>query len=76
MICSQAVSYTHLDVYKRQEYVTTPVTIVDKSIIWFGQPLYAADFISEGEILDTEYFPCVRFEGKYSARLLQAFLEM
>lgn len=58
------------------EYVTTPVTIVDKSIIWFGQPLYAADFISEGEILDTEYFPCVRFEGKYSARLLQAFLEM
>lgn len=58
------------------EYVTTPVTIIDKSIIWFGQPLYAADFISEGEILDTEYFPCMRFEGKYSARLLQAFLEM
>lgn len=58
------------------EYVTTPVTIVDKSIIWFGQPLYAADFISEGDILDTEYFPCMRFEGKYSARLLQAFLEM
>lgn len=23
------------------EYVTTPVTIIDKSIIWFGQPLYA-----------------------------------
>ncbi len=58
------------------EYVTTPVTIIDKSIIWFGQPLYAADFISEGSILDTEYFPCVRFKGKYSARLLQAFLEM
>lgn len=58
------------------EYVTTPVTIIDKSIIWFGQPLYAADFISEGEILDTEYFPCMRFAGKYSARLLQAFLEM
>lgn len=58
------------------EYVTTPVTIIDKSIIWFGQPLYAADFISEGDILDTEYFPCIRFEGKNSARLLQAFLEM
>ncbi len=55
------------------EYVTTPVTIIDKNIIWFGQPLYAADFISEGDILDTDYFPCIRFEGKYSARLLQAF---
>lgn len=58
------------------EYVTTPITIIDKSIVWFGQPLYAADFISEGDILDTEYFPCVRFEGKYSARLLQVFFEM
>lgn len=58
------------------EYVTTPVTIIDKNIIWFGQPLYAADFISEGDILDTDYFPCIRFEGKYSSRLLQAFLEM
>ena len=58
------------------EYVTTPVTIIDKSIIWFGQPLYAADFISEGNILDTEYFPCSRFKGKYSARLLQVFLGM
>ena len=57
-------------------YVTTPVTIIDKKIIWFGQPLYAADFISEGEILDTEYFPCVRFAGVHAARSIQAFLEM
>ena len=61
---------------KKFEYVTTPVTIIDKRIIWFGQPLYSADFISEGDILNTEYFPCIRFEGKYSAQLLQAFLEM
>lgn len=58
------------------EYVTNPITIIDKKIVWFGQPLYAADFISEGEILDTEYFPCVRFEGSYTARTIQAFLEM
>lgn len=58
------------------EYVTNPITIIDKKIVWFGQPLYAADFISEGEILDTEYFPCMRFEGTHTARAIQAFLEM
>ncbi len=57
-------------------YVTNPVTIIDKKIVWFGQPLYAADFISEGDILDTEYFPCMRFIGPHTARSIQAFLEM
>lgn len=57
-------------------YVTNPVTIIDKKIVWFGQPLYAADFISEGEILDTQYFPCIRFVGTHTARSIQAFLEM
>lgn len=61
---------------KSSGYVTTPVTLIDTNIIWFGQPLYAADFISEGEILDTEYFPCVRFIGAHTARAIQAFLEM
>lgn len=61
---------------KISEYVTTPICIIDKKIVWFGQPLYAADFISEGDIIDTEYFPCARVEGKYFARLLQAFLEV
>ena len=58
------------------EYVTNPVTLIDREIVWFGQPLYAADFISEGEILDTEYFPCVRFKGAHTARLIKAFLEI
>lgn len=57
-------------------YVTNPLTIIDKRIVWYGQPLYAADFISGGDILDTEYFPCLRFAGKHFARLLKAFLEM
>ncbi|WP_352397619.1 AAA domain-containing protein [[Clostridium] aminophilum] len=60
---------------KPNDYVTNPVTVIDKKTVWFGQPLYAADFISEGDILDTEYFPCIRFEGKHMARLIQAFLE-
>lgn len=58
------------------DYVTNPMTIIDKNIVWFGQPLYAADFISEGEILDTEYFPCMRLVGTHTARLIQEFLEM
>ena len=66
-----------LEIYRRNfEYVTNPITLIDKNIIWFGQPLYAADFISEGEILDTEYFPCIRFIGKHTTRLIQAFLEI
>lgn len=61
---------------KNGQYVTTPVTIIDREIVWFGQPLYAADFISGGDILDTEYFPCVRFVGAHAARSIQAFLDM
>lgn len=61
---------------KAYGYVTNPVTVIDKKIVWFGQPLYAADFRSENNILETEYFPCIRFEGKYTARSIQAFLEM
>lgn len=57
-------------------YVTTPVTIMDKKIVWFGQPLCAADFISEGEPILSEHFPCIRFEGFYTARLLQAIFNI
>ena len=57
-------------------YVTNPITIIDGRIIWFGQPLYAADFVSEGDILDTEFYTCARFEGKHTARSIKAFLEM
>lgn len=61
---------------KTFSYTTNPITIIDKKIVWVGQPLYAADFISEGDILDTEYFPCIRFVGMHTARSLQTFLEM
>lgn len=57
-------------------YVTNPITMIDKKIVWYGQPLYAADFISEGDILDTRYFPCMRYVGYHTARLIQAFLEI
>lgn len=57
-------------------YVTTPITIIDKERIWFGEPLSSADFISEGNIIETEYFPCLRFEGKHTSRMLKAIFEI
>ena len=57
-------------------YVTNPITIIDKKTIWFGQPLCSADFISEGEIIETKYFPCMRFVGTHTARSMQAFFEI
>lgn len=57
-------------------YVTTPLTVIDRNIIWFGEPLSSADFISEGKIIETEYFPCFRFEGKHTARMLKAIFEI
>ena len=57
-------------------YVTTPITIIDKERIWFGEPLSSADFISEGNIIETEYFPCLRFDGKHTARMLKAIFEI
>jgi superfamily I DNA and/or RNA helicase len=57
-------------------YVTTPISIIDKEIIWFGHPMFDDDFISEGSTIKTKYFPCFRFEGKYSARTLKNFLEL
>lgn len=57
-------------------YVTTPVTVIDKETIWFGEPLSSADFISEGNVIETEYFPCLRFEGKHTARMIKAIFEI
>lgn len=57
-------------------YVTTPVTVIDKETIWFGEPLSSADFISEGNIIETEYFPCLRFVGKHTARMIKAIFEI
>ena len=52
------------------------MTIIDKEIVWFGEPLSAADFISEGNFIETESFPCLRFKGKHTARILKAFFEI
>ena len=56
-------------------YVTTPVTIIDKTVIWFGQPLSAADFLSEGSWLETKAFPCARFAGGHAAKSIHLLLQ-
>lgn len=65
-----------LQKFARYGYTTTPVTLIDNTIIWFGHPISAAEFFSEGELLETESFPCARFEGYITGRSLQAFLEI
>lgn len=55
-----------------QGYVTTPITIIDRKIIWFGHPMCAADFLTEGEVIETVHFPCTRFEGIHTARMIKA----
>ena len=65
-----------LQKFVRYGYTTTPVTIIDRTIIWFGHPISAAEFYTEGDILETEYFPCARFKGKITVKLLQAILSL
>lgn len=55
-----------------QGYVTTPITIIDRKTVWFGHPMCAADFLTEGEVIETVHFPCIRFEGIHTARMIRA----
>lgn len=57
-------------------YVADPVSIIDKRIVWFGEPVSAANFITEGHTIRTAYRPIIRFEGRRTARTLFGFLEM
>ena len=52
-------------------YVDQPVTLIDQSTIWYGEPISAADFMTEGDFITTRYFPCIRFIGKHAARAIQ-----
>lgn len=58
------------------EYITTPVALIDRQIVWFGQPLCEADFISGGTAIPTDCYTSVRFDGYHTASLLQAFYNL
>lgn len=61
---------------KPENYITNPLTIIDETIVWFGQPLCEADFVSEGTQIHTEYKVAARFAGHNFARLVQVFFGM
>ncbi len=56
------------------DYVTLPITIIDDLVVWYGQPLCEAEFISTGETIPTEHKIAIRFEGKYTARILRSYV--
>ena len=60
----------------KSSYVTMPVTIIDNKKLWYGHPLAAQDFITEGDILQTLYFPCVKVEGYKFVRSVKAFINL
>lgn len=56
---------------QNKEYVTMPISIIDNKVIWYGQPLSEAEFITNGEVIKTKYFPTFRFEGEHAAKMLK-----
>lgn len=57
-------------------FVSNPVSVIDKEVVWFGMPESNAQFRTEGKLLPTTYRPIIRFKGKYTAASLYGFLEM
>lgn len=57
-------------------YITNPITLIDKRIVWYGMPPSDADFIAEGKKIPTKYRPIFRFVGRHYAQALYGFQEM
>lgn len=57
-------------------FITNPVTVIDKTITWFGQPPSTANFIADGKTLPTRYRPVIRFSGRRFSTALFGFLSM
>lgn len=57
-------------------FIANPVTMIDKKITWYGEPLSAADFISEGRVIPTNHRPIIRVEGAKIAAAIYGYLEM
>ena len=57
-------------------YLTNPITLIDRSITWYGQPATTDQFESEGTFIPTTYRPVIRFAGSKFASALYGFLSM
>ena len=58
------------------KFITNPIAIIDKNIIWYGMPASTDEFVAEGENIPTQYRPIFRLLGKHTAQSLYGFLEM
>ena len=57
-------------------FVTNPVTIIDKKVVWYGKPDSRAVFKVEGRGVSCKVRPVIRMEGKHAANALFGLLEM
>lgn len=58
------------------KFISNAVTVIDKRIVWFGEPESEANFIVQNKPLQTKYRPIIRFEGSRTASLIYSFLKM
>lgn len=57
-------------------YITNPISIIDKEIVWYGMPFSKADFIVDERRVSTLYRPIIRFRGKHFSQALYGLMEM
>ena len=60
----------------QKKLVHNSISIIDKTIIWFGMPPSNACFQTAGGQIPTHYRPIIRFKGSYTATALIGFLEL
>ncbi len=58
------------------KYAWNPVAIIDRRIIWYGEPVSQAQFKVGTTDQPTFYRPVFRWEGAYTANVLYGLLEM
>ena len=58
------------------KFLSDAVTVIDKEIVWFGEPESEANFLVQNKPLFTKYRPIIRFEGTRTAPLIYNFLKM
>ena len=57
-------------------YIKNSMTIIDKHISWLGAPFSESNFVVEGQVIPTKYYPVFRYEGIYTTKVLSAVSEM
>ena len=60
----------------KNSFIVNPITLIDRSVTWYGAPFSDFTFVSGGEPIPTLVKPILRFRGKRFARSLYGFLEM